>query len=509
VPSLSETEEFEFRLRAEQESAAPPKPNLPNGAVQDPIGAANRAAAREEHGPVEDVMSMVGAIPGGIKQGAEGVANVVQHPIQAGKALASRVGDVIRHPIDTAKGAVKSLPTMTPEQVGTGIGSGLVGGAAGKAAGVLGDVAGPAVKELIGAKPVSQTIRDLAAKDVVTTPGMRGGKIASAVEQRLSSVPVAGDVIKRARGKTTEQWNKADLNEAISDAGGTPVPKNRTGRDAIFHTEQEMGKAYSRVLPQMKGDLLSTDPATHMTFRQALEQVKRSPRLNAKSAKEVNGILNDEVIGKFVQGRADGKTIKEIQETLRTEADEHRNGGYQERKVAQALDLAREQLSSMLKRENPKLAAELENVDRGYAKFKTSSKASTYAKKGLGVYTPAQKLRAIHARERSKDKQRYASGTAKGQKETEAVESVIGNTEPDSGSAGRIATMEGALGLGGLVTGHPLIAGAAAATPLIYSQPVLKALQNRALKKGGAYKPISGKKAATVGAILGAQDEQR
>jgi len=476
----------------------------------DAIGQANAAADASEHGPVQDAMNMVGAIPSGVVSGAEGIANVVQHPIDAASAAAGRIGGFLQHPIDSITGAVQGLPSVTPQQVGSGIGQGMIGGAAGKAAGVLGDVVGPAVKAL--QKPVSPTIRDLASKGVVTTPGMRGGKIASALEQRATSIPLLGDAIKRARGKTTEQWNRAELNEAIKDAGGKEIPANRTGRDAIAHTEAEMGKAYDRVLTNMGGNLNSADPSG-VTFRRFLDLTKQTAAkgLEPAYAKVVKNIIDNKVIAKFDQktGLAPGAKIKEIQETLRTEADKLKSGGYQERSVAEILKQVSADMKAMLKRENPKLAGELDGIDKGYAKFKTSSKASLYSTKQSGTYTPAQKLQAIRARDKSKDKQRFASGTAHGEKGAEAVEKVIGNTEPDSGSAGRIATMEAILGGAGIAAHHPLGAAAVMGGPAMYSQPVLKALQNRALKKGGPYTPIGGKKAAAAGALAqpGSVDE--
>ena len=462
------------------------------------IGAANIKANAEEHGPVQDVMSMFGAIPKGAGETLSGIGNAIEHPIDTAVNAVRRIPDAVTgaynavtHPGET----LEKVKGITPEDVGKGIGGMAAGGAAGRAAGVLGDVAGPAVKAAVGGKPVSQTVRDLASKGVVTTPGMRGGKIGSAVEQRLTSVPLAGDMIKSARAKTTQQWNRAELNDAIKDAGGTPVPAARTGRDAIFHVEQEMKKAYSRVLGNMQATL---DPA----FDAQLQQIKSAPRLSAKSQKTVADFLDSEVKAKFKGGKIDGEGLKEIEETLRTEADDYRAGGYQDRKIATALDMAREQLGALLKKQNPQLAAELEGVDRGYAKFKVASKASLYSKKGEGAYTPVQKLRALAAKDKSKDKQRTASGQRAGQKETEAVERVIGNTEPDSGSAGRIATMEAVLGLGSYALHNPAMAIAGAASPILYSQPVLKALQKRALRRGQPYTPINPNKATAAGALL-------
>jgi hypothetical protein len=505
----NENEEFEFRLRAEQEakvSLPPGKQNVTSGQLPIPQG---QQVGNEELPGFADAAKMLKAIPGGAGQALEGIGNAVQHPIDAITGLAKKIpgalstgADAIMHPIDTTQKVGDYLKNLKPEQAGATAGSMMVGGAAGKAAGVLGDVVGPSIKAL--QKPVSPTIRDLASKGVVTTPGMRGGKIASALEQRATSIPLVGDQIKRARGKATEQWNRSELNDAIKDAGGQEIPKGRKGRDAIAHTETEMGKAYTRVLSKMNGDLNSADPSG-TTFRQFLDQSKQiaTQGLEPSTAKVINNMIDNKVIAKFNQaGQASGERIKEIQETLRTEIDDLKAGNYQERKAAEALKQVSAEMKSMLKRENPKLATELDGIDRGYAKFKTSSKASLYATKNSGTYTPAQKLQAIRARDKSKDKQRFASGTAHGEKDAEAVESVIGNTEPDSGSAGRIATMEAILGGAGIAAHHPLGAAAVMGGPAMYSQPILKMLQNRALKKGGPYKPI-GASAPIAGAAMG------
>lgn len=493
-------------------SPAPPKENLPDAAMQreQAIQAGTVEMNKPERLPgFADAADMLKAIPSGAAKMFSGtgdlVKNLVQHPIDTSAAIGGKMIDTASsgieaamHPIDTTQKVGELLRNAKPQQVGEMIGSTAAGGVAGKAAGVLGDVVGPSVKAALQkagvGNPVSPAVRDLAGKGVVTTPGMRGGKIPSAIEQRLTSLPVVGDVIKKARGKAAEQWNRADLNDAISDAGGKPIPKNREGRDAIAHTESEMGAAYDRVLSKMSADLSSAD-SSGTTFHQVLDQTKTlaTQGLEPGTSKIVNDIIDKKVIGKFAStGKATGENIKEIQEALRTEIGDLKGGNYQERKAAQALQQVSADMKAMLKRENPGLAEQLDKVDRGYAKFKTSSQASLYSTKGAGGYTPAQKLRAIRTRDKSSGKQRFASGTAPGQKATEDVESVIGNTEPDSGTAGRMEAIEGILK-----------AAVTAPVAAAYSQPVLKWLQNRALKKGGPYTPI-GKSAPIAGGALAA-----
>lgn len=509
----NEAEEFEFRARAEREaqmSAPAPQENSAGAASQQPtseaIGLANRQAEASERGPVGDTLAMVGAIPGGVAETAGNIGTAVQHPIDTVAALLKKIpgaGKIVMDALADPKAAAQKVGQIvqgiTPEKMGNLIGSTAAGGAAGKAAGVLGDVVGPSVKAL--QKPVSQTVRDLAGKNVVTTPGQRGGKMLGALEEKLTSDPVAGESIRTARGKATEQWNRSELDDAIKDAGGTPLPKNRTGRDAIYHAKQQMSDAYAKLLPKMQGSLSSAD-TKGVSFRQAItDRVAAARKLDPDHSKLIHDIIDDEVVAKFKQsgGYTKGDTIKEIQETLRTESEDLRRGSYQDRQAGKVIDGIRQDFSAMLKRENPKLAADLDKLDRGYSKYDTIRRASQYSKTGTGTFTPAQKLRAIAAKDKSKGKDRFATGRAHGQKETEAVEKVLGNTQPDSGTAGRVAALD--------AIKHPIKALQSGALSAAYSQPVLRYLQNRALRRGQPYKPGTGRKPATVGAVLGARDE--
>jgi hypothetical protein len=363
---------------------------------------------------------------------------------------------------------------------------------------ILGMKGAGALAEKGSILPKSTMRPEVAALDeqgVTMTPGQRGGKLASAAEERLTSWPIAGDVIKSARGKAVEQWNRAELNDAVKDAGGVPIPKSRTApRDALYHVESEMKRRYGEVLGKMSGEL---DPQFQAKIAHTREVTSK---LDKEHAAAVDDLIKTEVEGKFTNGKAPGDTVKEIQETLRTEADNYRRGGYQDRKTAQAIDQVRTDMSEMLKRVNPKLAPELEGIDKGYAKFKASSKASLYNKKGGGVYSPVQKLRAIEARDKSKDKGRFATGKARGQKEAQDAEKVLGNTVPDSGTAGRGALLETLIHKPWALSVLPVSALASIA----YSQPVLRALQ-RAGVRGG----IPGKPAAQALPAGAAQQEQQ
>ena len=223
-PQLSEQEEFEFRARAEAEAAASApaqqkiSPPIPTGMQpgQQPTDA-------DQPHPLNDALSFAGGIPKGVQQGAHGIADIVTNPIgsaiQGARAIPKAIGSgvqALRNPSETLQKVKDYLRNLKPEQAGETVGSTLIGGAGGKAAGVLGDVAGPALKAM--QKPVSSTVRDLAGKGVVMTPGMRGGKIASALEQRATSILGVGDMIKNARGELLKITVKGTIQEPKVEA---------------------------------------------------------------------------------------------------------------------------------------------------------------------------------------------------------------------------------------------------------------------------------------------------
>lgn len=380
---------------------------------------------------------------------------------------------------------------------------------------LVGALGGPKAPKLPA--KMAEGARELAERGVTMTPGQRRGGIANAAEQVIAGVPVLGEPVKAARAKSVEQWNIAHLNEALKDAGGKAVAAGVKGRDAIRHTYQELQRRYGEVLGKMKGDLHSTNtpPGSAVaapgqvssqpgagSFGQVLDRVRDlSKNLEPKHQKMIEDIIDNKIRTKFTaHGVTSGEKIKEMDELLRTEGESLRRGDYQDRKAALAMDAIHEELRAMVKRENPELAPQLEAIDKGYAKYKTAAKASNYAKKSGGTYTPTQRTQAIAARDKSKDKNKFSTGAAFGQKEAETAEKVLGNTVPDSGTAGRMALLETLLAGPGAIAGHPVAAAGAAAAPLLYSQPVLKFLQDRAMKGGpGLVSPI--------GAFAGGQQD--
>jgi hypothetical protein len=490
----TEQEEFEFRARLEKEAAAAPaKPleeenptslkNLAGAAIEPALAMGSGAVAT----PLAGIAGLLSGLnPDVVRKVQETLSYQPrttggQNAMKAFGALPSMINEAGENAgNDTLKVTGSPLAATAMQTLIEGVPQIL--GARGAAEGASG-------LGVMKPKAVAPEVRALANEGVTMTPAQRGSGLASTAEEKLTSAPIAGEIIKRARGRAVEQWNTARLNEALKDAGGKSVPQDLKGRDALRHTKQELESRYSAVLGKMKGQL-------DQPFVQDLDNIKKSVAgLDPKVAKTVSRIVDDEVIKRFKNGVASGDELKGIQETLRTEADTFRRGGYDERKAAAAVDKAKDSLTAMLKRVDPAHAAELEAVDRGYAKYKTSARASNYAKQSGGIYTPGQRLQAIRARDKSKDKDRFSTGTAPGQKQAQAAQDVLGNTVPDSGTPGRAALL--------YALTHPgtALPGLAASIPasILYSEPVLKALQRSAMK-GGSPAGTAGAAALPIGA---------
>jgi hypothetical protein len=443
-------------------TAAPPQTN--SSTATSKLGPWSSAAVRP-------VVQGLGGIVTALPDFATQVANLFPDWMMAGEPKIKSPGQALNETLDR----YTTAPSDRSGKVAETISSMLVGG-----------MAGPKMPTVPSAGPIA---RRLANEGVVTTPGQRaaerGGQLGRAgafLEEKASNIHPS---VRSARANAQEQWRTARLDEALKSAGAPSVPRGTMGRDALRYTYEQLQDRYDTVLSKMRGDL-------NTGFGQALAQVKQVGRnLDAPQRKTLNDIIDDQVIGKFTaQGKASGETIKEIEEKLRTEMEAHESGSYQDRKVAAALKQARAEMDKMLRQVNPKTYAEKEAVDKGYAQYKLSEKAAGIAPTKDGAYTPGQRLSAAKARDTSKDKGRFARGQVQGQQEAQEAQNVLGNVEPNSGTPAGLALLSALGGLGGGLAGTGHEGGALTSllgllAPMgIYNQPVLRALQNQAVRGG-------------------------
>jgi len=352
---------------------------------------------------------------------------------------------------------------------------------------------------------VAPEVKTLMNEGITPTPGQILGGGAKRFEEGLSSVPIVGDFIKNAQLRAVEDLNKVAFDRALKPIG-KELPKDVTGREAIKFTSDTLGDAYEQLLPKMtvKAD------TTFNTELSNLKQAVDSGAIDQASKNFFNKWVDTNIANKFQgQNAITGETLKGIQRDLQTKINElSLSTSNDERVIAGALKEAQDQFRQLVTRSNPQNAAELKAIDTGYANFKRIQNAAGKVGAEEGVFSPAQLQNAVRAADKSKDKARFAEGNALMQDLSEAGKTVLGNKVPDSGTPYR--TMAAVLATGGAgLAGHPGLAAALAAAPVMYSETGQKMMAALLAKRpAGAQnfaEQVRNNQQAKMAALLGAQ----
>lgn len=364
-------------------------------------------------------------------------ATNVLHPANLAMGAVMPVATTIRGGLALGAGAGALGGAMTPATGGEDfateklkqIGMGAAGGAAAvPVAGAVGRVISPAASR----NPQIQALR---AEGVRPTVGQTIGGMANRVEERLTSVPVVGDMISNARRGAAEDLNRAAYNRALAPIGQR-LPANTTGREAVEFTENALSSGYDRLLPHLTGQ--ADQPFTQGIAN--LRQMVNTGAIDPTAAAAFNRILDNDVLVKFGgQGAMTGETLKRVESDLgqhvrrlaqSTDADQ--------RLVGDALQQVQAELRDMVVRNNPTHAPRLQELNTGWANFKRVQRAASMVGAEDGVFSAAQLQSAVKATDRSKDKAAFARGDALMQDLSDAGKAVLGSKVPNSGTPERL-----------------------------------------------------------------------
>ena len=115
----------------------------------------------------------------------------------------------------------------------------------------LGDVAANFVGSAIAPK-ISDAAQALLKEGVDLTHGQILGGVVKHVEDGLSHIPVLGDLIKNAQGRSLDTFNRAVVNRTLAPIGDSLPANVATGNDAFEYAADRLGKAYGDLLPTLK-----------------------------------------------------------------------------------------------------------------------------------------------------------------------------------------------------------------------------------------------------------------
>lgn len=319
-----------------------------------------------------------------------------------------------------------------------------VGGVTGAA---LGAATGRTVKP---PKKVDPQVRLLAEEGVQMTPGQIKGGIAKSLEDKLTSMPILGDEIIRARRVGLETFTRAPISRGLREIG-EDLPEGLTGNEAIAYAQSRFSEGYQSVVPEIGVQL---DDQFAKTIGDSLSDITST--MTPQARERLTEIMSQRLASRAQGGVLAGDVFKRVDEGLRFEVDRFASSQDPDaRSIAEALKAVRGALKDAAQRQNPEFAQRLAALDRGYAQLVRAEGAAARTSAEGGVFSPAQYDQAVRAADNSVRYRQYAAGQAFGQDLADAGRAVLPSKVPDSGTAGR-GVVGLALGGGGYAAGGPV-----------------------------------------------------
>ena len=217
----------------------------------------------------------------------------------------------------------------------------------------------------------------------------------------------------------------------------------RDGQRRYCRSKEAFSKAYDDVIPKLKLDAI--DPSLVGRLANLRGMVQSLPE---REAKAFDAVIAREIDGRIApNGVLSGQNLKDALAAIRDQGKKFSISpdAYQS-DLGQAFKQLHKELLDEMMAKNGALGQQLKKVDTGYANFKRAERAASSVGNAGGDFTPAQLFNATKALDRSKDKGAFARGQALMQDLAGAGKRVMGNTVPDSGTAGRMLLSGGAIG---------------------------------------------------------------
>lgn len=303
---------------------------------------------------------------------------------------------------------------------------------------------------------------------VQPTAGQAVGGITAAVEEKLRSVPIVGDMIDRARNQTLVTFNKAAIDKALEPIG---MQADGVGQEAIKKAGDALSKHYDDALSQIKGVPLDASFQSKM-----LQLTGMARNLVPDMQKKFDKTVNDVFLGRVSPNMSMLPDVyKKVDSEIGMAASRYsRSTSASEQELGDALSQMQNLLKEQMLRHNPHVAQKIKAADTGWANLVRIEGAAKSAKNNEGIFTPAQLNAAIQSSDDSVRGRAVSRGTALMQSFGNAGQKVIGSKVPDSGTAARIGWGAGLIGAGSV--NLPITAAVLGGGAGLYTRPVQNAL---------------------------------
>lgn len=428
------------------------------------------AAAQERPGA-----ALAGEVAGGVAamtgiNGAAGALGKAGSLLTRGGGIG---GDML---YGATRGGLENGPTgAITGALAAGVGNKVGGSVVNTAGRVARGVSDPAVNYL------SERGVPLTLGQLLGNRGMTGKLL-----NRLESAPVLGDMMAARRTDSIEGFNREALRQAIEPVGGNITATGREGLDQAYGA---VDQGYDSALAgqQFSGN----EPQFIQEMGAAIQRGQAVPKLG----EDFSYIMQNDVAPMFdSSGVLTGDRLQAALQGIR-KARSGFAGQPMGQYAGNALTDAENAITGMVGRQAPDVMPRLSAANKAYGNVSTIGDAVNTAVNQGGLFTPAQLGRAaVNNTKKFGGKRAAATGDVPFRALQEAGQQVLPSTVPDSGTAGRAASLllPGVLG-GSAVGADQLGASPSVTVPLA----VLAALSSKTGAKV-AQKALTGRSPTAV-----------
>ena len=421
----------------------------------DAFAGLRRTLAKDPVGVIADLSALV---TGGGMAAAKGAMAVSKVARAAGApGIASAAGTTSRGLDQVAKVASYADPVALPFRA---------------AGGVIRGVRNPDARMLFD-------------EGVSPTMGQTLGGTVGRLEETIGTVPVLGSAIAAGRKRAAGQFNQAARNRALKPIGET-ADKRIVGSAGIAEVSNKLSLAYENLLPKVT---LTPDVQLLDDITKAVAEAKKT--IGPDAANSLDKILENQ-LAPHLSAPIGGIKFKAVEEALGKFGKNFKGSNFPDQKiVGDAISDVQTALRDALVRSNPKHAAELKNINEGYANYVRLRAAGKAVLSGED-FTPGQYATAVRSSDRSVGKGDSARGRALGQDLSSAGMRVLGDKVRSSGTAERAAVLGvgGAAATGTIPFVEPMAAALMAASAVPYAPGIQRGMGAALLKRPKIAGPI-------------------
>jgi hypothetical protein len=302
------------------------------------------------------------------------------------------------------------------------------------------------------------------------TPGMTFGGVIKAGEDKLSSLPILGDLIKNGQRNSVMGLNTAVLSQALKPIGQALPKALSAGREAVDYVASRISDRYNNLLPKLTGAL---DPQLQQDIT-AVATSAVGDGAKQETLDRFKNIIKSQIVDRAQNGALTGDALKSAQQNLGNLARKYgASQNADDQALGDMVSEAQQHFNAMLERVNPGFQGQLRDVNKAFAQYSRIRRAAGSLGNKDGVFSPPQLANAVKGGDSSAGKGNFARGKAFGQDISDPANQIMPSTVPDSGTPGRL--MMAAL-LGGHAAVNPAVGTAGILASLLYTKAGQRAL---------------------------------